>query len=82
VAEARETSPAQVALAWLLSVPGVVAPIVGATRTEQLADAVGALEVELGPAEIEKLESAYVPHPVLGHDQPTPRRPRTKRGQP
>ena len=38
VARAREAKPAQVALAWLLAQPGVVAPIVGASKVEHLDD--------------------------------------------
>jgi 1-deoxyxylulose-5-phosphate synthase len=68
VAERRGVAPAQVALAWLLQRPGVTAPIVGATRLEQLDQAVAALSVRLTPEEIGQLEALYVAHPVLGHD--------------
>jgi aryl-alcohol dehydrogenase (NADP+) len=67
VAKARGLPPAQVALAWLLGKPGVIAPIVGATKPHHLQDAVAALAVKLTTKEIEELESVYVPHPVLGH---------------
>jgi len=67
LAETRGVSRAQVALAWLLSRPGVVAPIVGATKPEHLADAVAALDVKLGDDERQRLESAYQPHAVAGH---------------
>jgi aryl-alcohol dehydrogenase-like predicted oxidoreductase len=66
-ARRRGCSPAQVALAWLLQRPGVVAPIVGTTRLEQLDDLLGALDLVLDPEERRWLEEAYVPHPVLGH---------------
>jgi len=59
--------PTQVALAWLLSRPGLVAPIIGATKMGHLEDAVGALEVKLSPEDAGYLEEPYVPHPVLGH---------------
>ncbi len=58
---------AEVALAWLLSRPGVVAPIVGATKLEHLDSAVRALELRLSPEEIAALESPYKPHAVRGH---------------
>ena len=67
VAEARGLPMAQVALAWLLSKPVITAPIVGATKPEQLDDAVAALSVQLTPDEIQHLEEAYQPHPVLGY---------------
>ena len=41
VASEKGVPPAQVALAWLLRQPGVTAPIVGATKMEQLDQAVG-----------------------------------------
>jgi len=58
---------AQVALAWVLHKPEVSAPIVGATRLEQLDDAVAALSLQLSPADIAELEAPYVPHAVIGH---------------
>jgi aryl-alcohol dehydrogenase-like predicted oxidoreductase len=67
VAAERELPPAQVALAWLLSRPGVTAPIVGATRPEHIDDAVAATEVVLDQKEIERLEVPYRPHPISGH---------------
>jgi len=57
---------AQVALAWVLQQPGVTAPIIGATRLEQLDDAVAALEVKLAPNDVAELEAPYVPHAVVG----------------
>ena len=58
---------AQVALAWLLGRPGVVAPIVGASRIEHLDTAVAALGLELTAGEREALEAPYRPHAVKGH---------------
>ena len=51
VAEARGVAPAQIALAWLLRQPGVTAPIVGASKMEQLDDAIAALDIELSAEE-------------------------------
>jgi aryl-alcohol dehydrogenase-like predicted oxidoreductase len=65
--------PAQVALAWLLSVPGVDAPIVGTTKLEQLDELVAAVDLDLGEEQIQRLEKPYRPHPILGHKQRTPR---------
>jgi len=73
VAEEREIKPAQLAFAWVLSVPAVTAPIIGATKVDYIDDAVTALDVELTDEEIGRLEALYVPHPVLGHTQPTVR---------
>ena len=60
--------PAQVALAWLLANPSVTAPIVGATKLQHLEDAIAATEITLDEKEIERLEAAYRPHPVRGHE--------------
>ena len=67
VADKRSISRAQVALAWLLSQPVVSAPIVGVTSAAQLADALGALSVELTAEEVELLEEPYEPHAIAGH---------------
>ena len=67
VAGRRGIPMAQVALAWLLQQPAVVAPIIGATKLEHLEDAVAAVEVRLDPEEIRALEELYRPHAVLGH---------------
>ena len=66
VAERRGIPRAQVALAWLLSKPGVTSPIVGASKPHHLEDTVAALSVHLTLEEITALEEPYVPHPVLG----------------
>jgi 1-deoxyxylulose-5-phosphate synthase len=68
VASGKGVAPAQVALAWLLHKPGVTAQIVGATKIEQLDDAVGALDVKLSGDEMRLLEEPYRPHPILGHE--------------
>src|SRR3954452_13256496 len=62
----RGVPTAQVALAWLLHKPGVVAPIVGATKAEHLDDALAAEELALSDEEIARLEEPYVPHEVSG----------------
>jgi 1-deoxyxylulose-5-phosphate synthase len=67
VAAERDTSPARIALAWLLHKPGVTAPIVGATKLEHLQDALAAEQLKLSDEEIARLEEPYAPHPVLGH---------------
>ena len=67
VAAARGVPTAQVSLAWLLARPGVTAPIVGATKLPQLQDALAAEQLELEPAEIERLEELYRPHAIAGH---------------
>lgn len=66
VAAARGVTPAETALAWLLSRPGVTAPIVGATKMEHLEAAARALDLELTAEEVTALEEPYRPHAVRG----------------
>jgi aryl-alcohol dehydrogenase-like predicted oxidoreductase len=56
-----------VALAWLCQKPGVVAPIVGASKPHHLEDAVASLSIKLSVEEIAALESPYTPRAVAGH---------------
>lgn len=67
VAARLGVKPAQTALAWMLGKPGVVAPIIGASKPHHLQDAVAALDIELSEADVKSLEELYEPHPVLGH---------------
>jgi len=64
VAEARNVSRAQVALAWLLSKPGVTAPIVGVTKMGHLDDAVAAVGLELDADDMARLEKPYRPRSI------------------
>jgi 1-deoxyxylulose-5-phosphate synthase len=61
LAAQRGSPAAGIALAWVISRPGVVAPIVGATDKHHLDDAVSALSIALHTAENTALESPYVP---------------------
>lgn len=61
VAEKYGKSPAQISIAWLLSKPGVVAPLVGISKISQLDDLVGATEISLEEEDINYLEELYKP---------------------
>jgi aryl-alcohol dehydrogenase-like predicted oxidoreductase len=58
VAQRRRSSPASVALAWLMARPGITAPIASATRVEQLNELVAATRLTLDKADIEQLNAA------------------------
>ena len=66
LAKQRGVAMASLALAWMLAKPGIVAPIVGASKPHHLGNAVAALAVTLSPEEVASLEEPYTPHPVLG----------------
>jgi aryl-alcohol dehydrogenase-like predicted oxidoreductase len=66
IAEELDITRAQVALAWLLSKPGVAAPIIGTSREEQLDELLSAVDITLEPEQIAELETRYQPHPVVG----------------
>ena len=68
VAAARGVPPARVALAWLLSRPGVTAPIFGATKPHHVDDAAAATELTLTAEEIAAVEAPYRPRPLPGLD--------------
>ena len=78
VARERGVLPAQIACAWVLQAPGVTAPIVGATKVEQLRQLIAAVDIKLTPEEIARLEAPYRPHRVLGRGGP-PRKPSASR---
>jgi aryl-alcohol dehydrogenase-like predicted oxidoreductase len=47
VAREAGTTPARLALAWTIQQPGITSAIIGATRAEQVADNIGALDVTI-----------------------------------
>jgi aryl-alcohol dehydrogenase-like predicted oxidoreductase len=63
VAVAAETgcTPAQLALAWTLTRPEVSSVVLGARTPEQLEEQLAALDVELGPAELARLDAVSPP---------------------
>ncbi|QIB34951.1 aldo/keto reductase [Ancylobacter pratisalsi] len=58
VAQARQVSPATVALAWIIARPSITAPIASASKVEQLGDVLAAASVNLTAAEIARLDAA------------------------
>ena len=66
VARRRGVEPVQVALAWLLSRPAVVAPVVGFTKVGQMDAAAASVDLVLSDEECAELEAPYRPHDVRG----------------
>jgi aryl-alcohol dehydrogenase-like predicted oxidoreductase len=54
-------TPAQIAIAWLLSKPEVTAPIVGVSRVEQLEQLIEATKITLEAEDVTYLEELYQP---------------------
>lgn len=55
----------QIALAWQWA-KGVASPIIGATKTQYVEDAVNALSITLTETEMNYLQECYLPHPIVG----------------
>ena len=66
VAKQKGVKPIEVALSWIVNKPGVTAPIISATKLEQLDQLVEGLSVKLTAEEVAAVEAPYVPHKVIG----------------
>jgi len=58
VAQVRDVTVAQLSVAWVLSRGEDILPLVGARRRDRLAEALGALELDLAPEDLEAIEAA------------------------
>ena len=58
VAKRHDATPAQVALAWLMTRPGITAPIASATSVEQVQELAGAVRLKLSADDLDVLERA------------------------
>ena len=65
LAEKHNCKMSQIALAWQWA-KKIAAPIIGATKTAYIDDAVGAIKVKLSRDDINYLEEMYLPHPIVG----------------
>ena len=61
VAEKLSYTPAQIAIAWLLSKPEVTAPVVGVSKISQLEQLVAATKITLEADDIQYLEELFLP---------------------
>ncbi len=67
IARERGVSPAQIALAWVLSNPAVHSPVIGPTQVAHVDEAVAALDILLEPSEIGRLQAHYAPRFKTSH---------------
>lgn len=69
-AQQKKTTPAQIALAWLLTKKPWIVPIPGTTKLNRLEENLGALQVQLTPQDLRELESTASKIPVQGARYP------------
>ncbi len=65
VADEIGATAAQIALAWTLTHPAVVSPIIGARTVAQAEENLGALEIELAPEQLDRLNRVSAPDPTF-----------------
>jgi aryl-alcohol dehydrogenase-like predicted oxidoreductase len=70
IAETKNVTPAQVALAWLLAKKPWIVPIPGTRRLERLEENLGAAEVHLTPQDVAELDDASARIEVAGERYP------------
>jgi aryl-alcohol dehydrogenase-like predicted oxidoreductase len=70
IGERKQATPAQIALAWLLAQKPWMAPIPGTTKLNRLDENIGALSVELTPADLEDIDFAAAKITVQGARYP------------
>jgi aryl-alcohol dehydrogenase-like predicted oxidoreductase len=66
IAQEREVTTAQLAIAWVASRGTDIIPLLGTKRRDRLAEALGALDLRLTPADLAALESAIPAGQVAG----------------
>ncbi|HEY0478349.1 MAG TPA: aldo/keto reductase [Kofleriaceae bacterium] len=66
LAAARGVRPAQLAIAWVLAKGRSIVPVIGARTRAQLDESLGALAIELSPAELAEIERTIPASEVAG----------------
>lgn len=66
IAERKNATPAQIALAWLLAQKPWIVPIPGTTKLHRLAENLGSVEVELTPDDLREIETSFAKIPIEG----------------
>lgn len=70
IAEQKHVTPAQIALAWLLAQKPWIVPIPGTTKLHRLDENIGAVSVELTPADLRDIDNAASKIAVQGARYP------------
>jgi len=66
IANRKNATPAQIALAWLLAQKPWIVPIPGTTKLERLEENLGAVNVELTPDDLREIDTAFSKIKVQG----------------
>lgn len=70
IAKAKNATPAQIALAWLLAQKPWIAPIPGTTKLHRLEENMGAASIELATEDVSNIDAAFAAIPVQGARYP------------
>jgi aryl-alcohol dehydrogenase-like predicted oxidoreductase len=70
IAEQKQVTPAQIAIAWLLAQKPWIVPIPGTTKLHRLDENIGAVSVELTPADLRQIDDAAAKIAVQGARYP------------
>lgn len=70
IAQEKEATPAQIALAWLLAQKPWIAPIPGTTKLHRLEENLGAMELELSADDLAEIEKAAAAIKIEGERYP------------
>lgn len=70
IAERKNATPAQIALAWLLAQRPWIVPIPGSTKLARIEENLSAADIELTPADLDEIETAVGRVPLKGARYP------------
>ena len=70
IAKQKKATPAQIALAWVLAQKPWIVPIPGTTKLNRLEENIGALQVELSPADLRAINDAASKIEIQGDRYP------------
>ncbi|BBF82690.1 aldo/keto reductase [Asticcacaulis excentricus] len=70
IANEKQATPAQIALAWLLTRAPFIVPIFGTRRLDRVEENLGAADVHLSPADMQEIEAALEKMEIMGERLP------------
>ena len=70
LADTRAATPAQIAIAWVLSQGEDIVPLVGMSKPSRLPENLGAIDLDLTPSDLDTLNDAFPPGAIVGGRYP------------